>query len=161
MRYAAARSQIRSGDLLAFKGESLLGRLVCHVTGSDYSHVGIAWRFRGRLFILEAREGRGVGIRAASNALPFAWAKLDLAWTNEAEDFALSALGKPYSYLDALKAGLGFPLTETGLICSEYAATIQAHLDARFFDKGVRPTTPAALVNFWSDHGAALRTISN
>lgn len=157
MDYATARAQIQSGDLLAWRGRRPVGWLIRHVTGGAHSHVGLAWWLHERLFILEAREGVGVQIRAASNAKPFDWLKLDLDWQEDVEAFALSKLGKPYSYIDAVQAGLGFPLSSDGYICSEYAAELFRRVDAR---AGLLSSpTPTGLVQFWLDQGAVLQSV--
>lgn len=54
MRYDEARALIQSGDLLTWRGEGFVRRLIRHGRGASWSHVGIAWRFRSRLFVLEA-----------------------------------------------------------------------------------------------------------
>ncbi|SNY90087.1 hypothetical protein SAMN04515647_0229 [Cohaesibacter sp. ES.047] len=158
MVYPDARCQIRSGDLIAFRGKGPVSWLIRHVTGGFHTHVGVAWWFRGRLFILEAREGIGVTLRAACAALPFDWIRLSVDWSASVEDFAFSQLGKPYSYIDALGAGLGFPMTAEGYICSEYAAEIfwRSDLD---FDLKSSAITPTALVEYWIEQGASLNHI--
>ncbi len=159
MNYAAARPVIKSGDLLAWRGQSLIGRLIRHVTGGSYSHVGIAWHFRGRLFVLEAVEGRGVQIRAASSLPSFDWIKCGLIWHDVAEAEALSLLGKPYSYMDAIRAALGLRFQSRGYICSEYAAYVQHHAGAL---TGTLDTiTPSALVAFWLNAGKPLQAVAN
>lgn len=158
MLYRDARQQIKTGDLLAWRGRGSISWLIRHITGGVHTHVGIAWWLHGRLFILEAKEGVGVQIRAASAALSFDWLQLDLAWSFEVEEFALSKLGKPYSYVDALQAGLGFPLNQDGYICSEYAAELYKRLDARA--SILTSPTPTDLVQFWLDQDVTLRSVT-
>lgn len=160
MHYSEAREKIRSGDLLAWRGKGLVSWLIRHVTGGSHTHVGVAWWLHDRLFILEAREGVGVQIRAASAALPFDWISLDLIWDEVTERFALQALGKPYSYADALRAGLGFRLSDDGYICSEYAAEVIRCLEMDCSDRPASHSTPTGLVQHWLDHGKALGTVS-
>lgn len=157
MDYQTARNQIRSGDLLAWRGRGPVSWLIRHVSGGAHTHVGVAWWLHGRLFILEAREGVGVQIRAASAALSFDWIKTGAVWTERVEQYALSKLGKPYSYIDALQAGLGFPLNQDGYICSEYAAELFRRMDAR--SALLFSPTPTDLVQFWLDQGASLRSV--
>lgn len=73
---------------------------------------------------LKAVEGSDVQLRAASTVGKFDWLPTGLSWTTDVEVFALSMLGKPYSYLEAIGAGLGFAVSQDGFICSEYAAEI-------------------------------------
>ncbi len=109
--YAARRAQIRSGDLLAWRGRSPGAWIVRHWTGARISHVGLALWVGPRLFAIEARPGLGVTMRLLSTALPCEWSPLDLPverWA-AAEEFALKTLGRGYSWLDAILAGLGLP----------------------------------------------------
>ena len=154
MRYDEARSSIRSGDLLAWRGEGFVGRLIRHWTGASWSHVGIAWRFRGRVFVLEAREGSGVGLRAVSNCLPFDHIGADSHWSEDVESFALEHLGKPYSYPDFVRAGLGLRPGFEGEICSEYAAKVLRQ--AGVFASGL---TPADLVSSCLELGGEMRAV--
>lgn len=166
MHYAEARAEIQSGDLLAWRGESCLGRLVRHWTGSRWSHVGVAWRFRGRLFVLDARHGAGVGLRAVSNVpKPFDWIKTGVDWSDKAESVALSHLGKPYSYEDFFRAALMVPPGDPwGDICSEYAGRVLAAVNPkwRLLVEFGRTTSPGSLVNEVLSHGfaAELRTVT-
>ncbi|WP_208999417.1 hypothetical protein [Roseibium sediminis] len=156
--YTALRQDIRSGDLIAFRGNGPVSRLIRHVTGGRHTHVGVAFRYGGRLFVLEARERAGVQIRACSNVGAFDWIETGLKWTDAAENFAFSKLGKPYSYLDAVRAGLGARLRGTGYICSEYAAEIQLRcggVDAT----AIPMATPVKLVDFWLNTGARMRAV--
>jgi len=156
--YTALRQEIRSGDLIAFRGNSWVSQLIRHVTGGRHTHVGVAFWMRGRLFLLEAREGAGVQLRACSNVLPFDWIKTDISWTEKAETFAFRELGKSYSYLDAVRAGFGSRLKGSGYICSEYAAEVQLRCG------GVDPLSipkaaPASLVDYWLNLGRPLRSL--
>ncbi|MCT4654346.1 MAG: hypothetical protein N4A65_00915 [Cohaesibacter sp.] len=144
---------------MAWRGRGPISWLIRHVTGGAHTHVGVAWWLHGRLFILEAREGVGVQIRAASAASSFDWINTGLFWREDVEQFALSKLGKPYSYLDALQTGLGFHLTQDGYICSEYAAELFRRMDARA--SLLSSPTPTDLVQFWLDQGASLRSIQH
>ncbi len=59
--YADVRHKISSGDLLAWSGKGLYGRIIRHWTGETFSHVGIAWVVSGRLFAIEAHIRQGGG----------------------------------------------------------------------------------------------------
>ncbi len=110
-RYADMRGRIRSGDLLAWSGRSPGAWIVRHWTGERVSHVGLALWVGPRLFAIEARPGIGVTMRLLSTALPCEWSPLalDAARWQPAEEFALNTLGRGYSWLDAILAGLGLP----------------------------------------------------
>jgi len=155
--YTALRQDIRSGDLIAFRGNGPVSRLIRHVTGGRHTHVGVAFWWHDGLFLFEAREGVGVQIRPCSNLLPFDWIETGLEWTEQAEQFAFAQRGKPYSYLDAIRAGLGFKLGGGGYICSEYAAEIQWKCNGA--DPLIPRATPSDLVDFWLDQGAPIRAL--
>lgn len=154
MRYDEARPLIRSGDLIAFRGEGWLSRLIRSLSGGSWSHVGIAWVFRGRVFLLEAREGRGVGIRALSEVGAFDWIGINGNWSEAVEALALELLGREYAYADAVLVGLGLAPRAHGEICSEYAGRIVDVVRAKWqIPKGL---SPAALVECALDNGASL-----
>ncbi len=127
--YADTRQKIRSGDLLAWSGRSWGGRIVRHWTGERISHVGMALWVGPRLFAIEARPGIGVTMRLLSTALPLEWSPLELPdqqW-RQAEDHALQALGRGYSWLDAILAGLGLPPRQWDKYqCAELVAELLA-----------------------------------
>ena len=93
-------------------------------TGQTYSHVGIAWVVGERVFVIEAMDGIGVRIMPLSDRLPFYCVDTNTDWTNERETLALSKVGEQYSYLDAIRAGLGIKTTAKGWQCAEYAAMV-------------------------------------
>jgi hypothetical protein len=159
MNYAKARSHIQTGDLLAWRGYGLWSWLIRHVTGGAHTHVGVAWWFRDRLFVLEAKERVGVQMRALSNTGSFDWLPTNIEWSIELEAFAFSHLGKRYSYLEAVGAGLGFPVHNDEFICSEYAAELFRHAD-RLHGLKKRSPTPTDLVQYWLDQGVPMQSIS-
>lgn len=124
--YAKFRPLIKSGDLLAWSGTSSFGNLIRRWTGSSYSHVGIAWVIGDRVFVLEALDGRGVVISPLSNRLSCYHIETRTNWTvtMEAKALALQLIGKPYSYLDALRAGLHLKPRSGGYQCVKYAAEV-------------------------------------
>jgi hypothetical protein len=109
MKYSEYRSNIKSGDILAwsytkfnwtwYDFKIMLVRLA---TRSKYTHVGIAWIVGGRVFILEA-VSTGVRIFPLSKDVPF----MHLTWkelTNEQLEFALEKVGEKYSYWECFLA---------------------------------------------------------
>lgn len=124
MQYHDAKEDIKSGDLLAFKGESWMSSIIRRFTKGSWTHVGIAWKYKSRLFILEARQYYGVSIRPVSDALPCGWISIPTTWNNDVEEFALERLGKTYSYQDAIKVGLGIDPIHDDRVCSLYAAAV-------------------------------------
>jgi len=122
--YPQDRASIRSGDLLAWRGTGLIGRLVRHWTGESWSHVGIAWVVGGRVLVLEAREGRGVVASPLSRRLDCYHLPTGSAWDEPMQARALEALGGRYSLLDAIRAGFGRRPVGVGWQCAEYAAHV-------------------------------------
>ena len=142
--YAARRAQIRSGDLLAWRGRSPGAWIVRHWTGSEISHTGVAMWIAGRLFAIEARPGLGVTMRLLSAALPCEWAglRIDSADWKRAEEFALRALGRNYSWLDAILAGLGLPPRQwNGYQCAEFVRDVLRRAGMKMDMDGI-PMTP-------------------
>jgi hypothetical protein len=66
--YKVARDQIKDGDVLAFRLDrlSIFSQLISLVTRSRVTHVGFAVRYRNRLCVLEALEGKGVRLHPVS-----------------------------------------------------------------------------------------------
>lgn len=62
------RLDIRDGDLFMFSGESVVSKLIRAVSGSRYSHVGIAAWWGGRLMILQS-DGDGIEARPVSEKI--------------------------------------------------------------------------------------------
>jgi len=135
--YPQARAGIRSGDLLAWRGTGLIGRLVRHWTGESWSHVGIAWVIGGRVLVLEAREGRGVVASPLSRRLNCYHLPTGVAWDEAMQSRALDSLGGRYNLIDAIRAGVGLRPDGAGWQCAEYAAYVLGLYDkARGFTPG-------------------------
>jgi virulence-associated protein VapD len=123
--YAANRDKIKTGDIIAFSGTGFFGRLIRRFTGQTYSHVGIAWVISGRVFIVEALDGRGVVMRPLSITLPFYRIESKSDFTEIHEEYMLSKVGKAYSYIDAILAGLGIkPKSSDVYQCAEFIADV-------------------------------------
>lgn len=157
MLYAEARPLIASGDLLAFANPRFVSRLIRTWTGGSYSHVGIAWRYRDRVFVLAAREGYGVYNAALSTQLPAYWIKTGLAWTDAVDDLATSRLGLPYSYSDCARVALGEATHRPDEVCSVYAAMV---LKAAGLVLPRPSYTPAGLVDAVMALGADMHMVS-
>lgn len=125
MKYDAARYLISSGDLILFRGRGVFAWFIRKWTGSPYAHVAVAWKVGGRVLLLESRaKTRGVAIgRTLSGALEDGahWLPTSVNWWTVPEIHALRDLGKPYGWLDAIRAGLGLQPAGRGLQCAEYA----------------------------------------
>jgi uncharacterized protein YycO len=62
------RASMRSGDVLLFRGRGFLSWLIRRATHCDYSHAGLVFCYRGRVYCLEA-VGSGVRIAPVSRLL--------------------------------------------------------------------------------------------
>ena len=156
MLYTEARPMIASGDLLAFSNAGPISRLIRAWTGGTWNHVGIAWRYRARVFVMAAKEGHGVYNVALSTQLPVYWLRTGIAWTDEIEALATEQLGLPYSYPDCCRVALGLVPRNRFEVCSVYAATI---LKAAGIDLPEPSYTPSGLVSAMMAHGAEMREI--
>lgn len=115
--YQDRRIRIKTGDLLVWKKDQhnklsnfFLGT-VRLFTRSEFAHVGIAWRFGNRLFVIEATIPQ-VRIIPVSVKDEFYHIPMDVTITPEAEEFIFAQIGKPYSVFDAVKAYMGNTLED-------------------------------------------------
>jgi len=153
MQYSAARALIRSGDILAWCGTQSISQLIRHVEGGSWSHVGIAWVIGGRVLVLQAQEFSGINIMPLSQLLPVDWISTSIHWTEAVEAKALARVGEAYSYLDALRVGLGLR-PHSDKICSLFANSIDG------FDFSPEGLTPSRLVELLMDNGKFLRRLT-
>ena len=159
MKYRMIRQEIKSGDVFAFRGTSPISRFIRGWTGNSYSHVGIAWVSHGRNFILQDKEGVGIQLCTLTPLLPCDWIKTDVQWTDELEQFSFNNLGQGYSYVNAIRAGLGLTPVGNDRICSEFAASILQQ--AKVLDDSKIILTPADLVNNLLDIGKTLQIVNS
>ena len=121
-------SDIKTGDLIFFRGSGFLSYLIRKWSKSSFAHVGIAWCMGGRILILETRPAhKGVTIdRTLSNAISDVptWLKSPIVWNEECEIRALSNLGIKYGWFSALRAAFGYSPDSTNFDCSEYVAYV-------------------------------------
>lgn len=145
MKYADAREQITTGDMLLWRahaGGPLRGMverwIVSHGTASPYTHVGVAWAEHGRVWVLEITT-KGCAPRLLSELGDFDWAPAPLILSPAALEWAFSCFGKwEYSrwqaVLGALKR-LTIGADNFGQ-CAEYALSIWSR-------DGMAPTNTA------------------
>jgi hypothetical protein len=142
--YIAHRDKIKTGDIIAFSGTGFISRVIRKFTGQTYSHVGIAWVVSGRVFIVEALDGRGVVMRPLSIIFPFYRIESRSDFTELHEEYMLSKIGKAYSYFDAVLAGLGIKSKSSDVYqCAEFIADVYGIRDE------VSQFTPGELVLYF------------
>ena len=78
-----------------------------------------------RVFLLESSFAGGVRMVPLSLRQPDVIVSMDLAWTQEAENYAMEKLGMKYGLWESIKAGFGMRETsDDKFICTEYVAKI-------------------------------------
>lgn len=115
---------LKAGDLLLYSGQTLVDDVIRVVTLSDFNHVAIV--MPDCQSMVEALPG---GVRVApitEMGETGVWhVQTGLEWTPTASAFVKSVIGEPYSYLNDLLAGLGYPAaTEKEWECAQLAAKI-------------------------------------
>jgi hypothetical protein len=140
--YGAIRSQIRTGDVLLFRGESPLSRFIRWGSKSVYSHAAMAAWWGPRLVLFQA-VGQGVQVVPISAEVDEYDGQVDwftLAPKYEAMldrekvvDFAITELAKPYGHAAVVELivrmafhqfrGTTDPKAHpSSLFCSEYVS---------------------------------------
>ena len=135
MTYAALRSKLNSGDLIAMTSRAPAFasfydfKVACvqAFTRSQFSHVALVWvPPGGRVFLLEAVRPK-VRIYPLSNALGESedvyHLPLNFRW-DRCEDFALSHVGQDYSELKAIKGYFGQLRHGSTTDCAEYVLDV-------------------------------------
>lgn len=134
VKYADYRSHIKSGDLLAWSHRGwktwhdFKVQAVRFFTQSEYSHVGIAWVFKGRVFVIESVTPV-IRIVPLSNLLPCYVAKIPHSrWTPEAEEFAMAMVGVgEYSQWEAIRAYFNDNRDPDAWECAEFVKAVLSH----------------------------------
>lgn len=122
-RYSEIRGTITSGDIVAWQGR-YTHRNVLALLNQQVGHVGIAWVVSGRVFVIHALT-KGIVINPLSRLTPFCWLATDAEWTDETQTFALSELGRGYSYVDVVRSVLGLnSIANNGWMCGEFARAV-------------------------------------
>ena len=124
MKYAEYRPNLKSGDVVAWSSKGFKPSLIRYFTKSEYTHVGIVWTYRGRVFVIEQvfPEAR---IFPLSELLPFYVIHMNKPLSAEAEDVAFNYLGiTKYSNWEAIKSLFGFNNAPDQWQCVEFAKAI-------------------------------------
>jgi len=112
VEYVDMREDIESGDLLAWSTDntswssSLLTMIVRFFTLSEFSHVGIAYREDGRVYVLEATIPQ-IQLRPLSEVKGFYHIPMRIQWDLQLQDYLKHFVGKPYSIIDCIRGYLG------------------------------------------------------
>lgn len=132
MRYSAARSLIKNGDVLLFEARGWVAATIRWATRSTFSHAALAVWWGGRLMCVESREGSGCRAVPLSSVLRSAAVsvfrpqvpipagvqgfaadldRIELDGTIEARrgdvaDVAIARLGQPYGWWSIVRDAL-------------------------------------------------------
>ncbi len=166
-RYRRIRQAMRTGDLLLWRSETLLGALIRFFSHGNVNHASLVIRFKeyesglpGRRFCLEALAG-GIELRLVSRRLAnFAgrcwWYPLRAKYDSRRPHMAALALGYvgvPYDYESLFANISGRVLADSRrFFCSEYV--YQCGIEAGLPDwESGRTPRPADMpqLNWWSD----------
>lgn len=101
--YTQVRGELRTGDVVCFRGRKGLSTLIRWFTRSAYSHAGMVWLFEDRVYCLEA-VGSGVRVVLMSHMKDRYDGGIDAFEVLDATEdqrrgvisFAFPQLGKPY-----------------------------------------------------------------
>ncbi len=140
-QYDDVRNQIKNGDVLMYRGRSLVSKLIRWFTKSRYSHAGLAVWWNDRLMVMEA-VGKGVIVNPLSVNVAHYDGRVEwfasVAEISENERielvrFAQQELGKEYATWKIIAIGLAILFgksaettdklrRERRLFCSYYVA---------------------------------------
>lgn len=142
--YAAARSTVRDGDVLLWRGSSWLSQVIRWAGRSPYSHAGLAVWIRGRLMVAESRERKGIRLlplrsAVAGAAVDLYGVKASLQTSSEPGSVrervvlrALELLGEPYGYRRILLIAFGrIPILGRLVFGSSWSSDDERVVDGR------------------------------
>jgi hypothetical protein len=146
--YSNHRDKIQSGDILAWSHREwdtfydFKIQMVRLATRSEYSHVAVAWRVAGRLFVIEAVEPM-VRIYPLSKLGSFYHVPMQAPWLPSTEEAAVSFVGSEYKQLEAIR--LFFEERKPGNV-SECAALVLEVMARDGIYLGTRATPDAIML---------------
>jgi hypothetical protein len=133
MKYSDVRAKISSGDLLAWSHNEIRLPTLIHdlqvkavrLAGlTEFTHVGLALPFGGRVWLLESVEPL-VRMVPLSNVIGdgFYWLPLNKAMSDAELEWALSKVATAeYSKWEGIRAQLGISPASEDMECAKYAA---------------------------------------
>jgi uncharacterized protein YycO len=151
---------MRSGDVLLFRGSGLLSWLIRVATHTGYSHAGLVFRYRERVYCLEAM-GKGVRLAPVSRLLdhyPDGVFYCGLAAAEPARETALGfgfqQLSLPYDVLGLVRFALALIFAtrrpvkpDQRWFCSELVAAAYRRAEFPLTDELPCYASPADLIN--------------
>jgi len=122
--YSDIKKEIQTGDLLAWETTSINGFfdfllfLYQKIFKARFTHVGVAVRINGRVFMVDATPPM-VRLFPVSMTRDFYLIKTNIKATEKHIDILLSRLGNRYSLLDMIRGILNFKKDDTKDYCSD------------------------------------------
>lgn len=120
-------ADVQSGDMLFWEPTALPDKwqwwLVRWATGHRIVHVGVAFRRRRSVLLVEA-DFPAVRVERLQDRLPVWWLSLEgyrKRWTAEDTEALLDHVGTPYGYVDAVRQWLGEQPQDDAMTCIELA----------------------------------------
>ena len=139
------RENIKTGDLLAWEVTSVdsptsaLLKIYQKIFSVKFSHVGLAVRIGGRVFVAEATLPY-VRLFPLSLKENFYYLGCNIQFQENHIDLLLKDMGKPYSLFDLVKATLNLSFSDKDFYCSEYAADFYKSIGfLTTIDDGITP----------------------
>ena len=122
-KYSEIRKDIKSGDIVAWQGR-FTHRNILKLLNQNIGHTGIAWVISKRVFVIHALT-KGIVINPLSRLTPFCWLPTGASWSEETQIFALSELGRSYSYSDVFRSVVGLrSVNNNGWTCGEFTRAV-------------------------------------
>lgn len=160
MIYAYYRTEIKTGDLLAWSGKrsrtfnEIAQQAIRLFTRSEYHHVGIAWEIAGRIFVIEAVPPL-VRIFPLSKLTPFYHIPMGVTPTDYTENFIFQTVGEEYSVWTAIMAYFRKPSPDHQWQCAAYANSFYKSVGIELGDVFTPSDVVAAALEL-SPHGMRL-----
>ncbi|MBT4525350.1 MAG: hypothetical protein HOC24_02245 [Deltaproteobacteria bacterium] len=159
--YETIRDQVQDGDVVLYKGEAFISRVIRWAIKSDYSHSGVVVKWNQRLMVFEAIGAGGVVVSPLSmNVEKYNGAVEWFTSTKEISEedrlkmvaFAQGELGKPFNKISLIILGIAtfFKVRlgssdkarkATDYFCSSFVATVY-----NFIKIDLKKHTPDAYV---------------
>ncbi len=111
LNYDVIRPQVRTGDILLFRGKGPTSRIIQWGSKSPYSHAGIAARWGNRLMVFQSAR-RGVEVLPASTVVDKYEGQVDW-WSVRSE---LREHVREHELMSACIEALGTPFSSFGII---------------------------------------------
>jgi hypothetical protein len=105
--YSDCRDKIKSGDVILWDRPGFTASMVKKATEGRWSHIGVAAWWNKRLMVFESCPYVGTVVRPMRHVLDYAtWMQSNVTWNEEAFNYAVCRLDRPYGMANVLWTGL-------------------------------------------------------